>query len=64
MSRPVDMSPPAIEARLRRLSALSRLDLRSAPRVDMTPSGIEARLRECAEMSALCRSLAGGVGRR
>ena len=58
MSRPVDMSPSAIELRLVAVSALSPLDFRPLPRVDMSPAALEARLEAWAELTALCLELA------
>jgi hypothetical protein len=54
----VDMSPAAVEARIRKLSELSPLDDPFRPRVDMSEAAVEARIRELSEMSALCWSLA------
>ena len=64
MSRPADMSPSAIEARLVAASALSPLDFRPLPRVDMSPAAIEARLEVWAELTALCLELAAANPRR
>jgi hypothetical protein len=60
MSRPVDMTPDAIEQRLVTVSSLSSLGFASPPRVDMSPAAIEARLEEWAELTALCLELAAG----
>jgi hypothetical protein len=54
-----DMSPPAIDARLRRASALA--DLRSEHRlhakIDMSPAAIVRRLREVERLRRLCLEL-------
>jgi hypothetical protein len=58
MTRPADMSPSAIEARLVEVSALSPLEFHPLPRVDMSPSAVEARIQEWAELTTLCLELA------
>lgn len=58
MKLPVDMSPEAIDARLRLCSDLSRGRPANTPRVDMSAEAIDRRLRECSDLSALCASLA------
>lgn len=50
---PVDMSPAAVEHRLREASRLSVLRLPYPPRVDMGPAAVEQRLREVAQLYAL-----------
>jgi hypothetical protein len=53
----VDMSPEAVERRLREASRLSVLRLHYPPRVDMSPQEVERRLREVAQLYALERRL-------
>ncbi len=62
MKAPVDMSPQAVEERLREASCLSPLPLAPAPHVDMSPQAVEARLREWAELSRFCLDLARRPG--
>jgi hypothetical protein len=50
---PIDMSPAAIDARLREQSRLSPLTLPHRPSIDMSPEAIEQRLRELAQLRAL-----------
>jgi hypothetical protein len=64
MSRPVDMSPSAIEARIVAVSALSPLGLHPLPRVDMSIHAVEARIAEWAELTALCLELAVSTSNR
>ncbi len=59
----VDMSPDAVDARVRALASLSR----DAPpatytTVDMSPEAVTARLRDWAEISALALELAAAGG--
>lgn len=58
MSRRVDMTPAAIEARLQMTAALSPLGLAPLQRVNMSPVAVELRLETCAELSAFCMELA------
>jgi hypothetical protein len=53
--REVDMSPEAIEARLREVSRLR--DARRLLEVDMSPEAIERRLRKVSELRDLCKKL-------
>ena len=62
MSRPVDMSPSAIEARLAAASTLSPLGFGPLPRVDMSVEAVDARIEEWAELTALCLELAATHG--
>jgi len=55
---PVDMSPEAVERRLREASRLSVLKLPYPPRVDMSSEGVTRRLREVAQLYALAQKLA------
>lgn len=59
-ARELDMSPQAIAARLREVSAMSDLapERRLEGKIDLSPQGITARLRECAELLELCEKLA------
>lgn len=50
---PVDMSPEAIDARLRETARLTDLRPPFPVRVDMSPAGIDARLREVAQLYRL-----------
>jgi hypothetical protein len=52
-----DMSPEAIEQRLREASRLSVSKLPYPPRIDMGPKAIEGRLREVAQLHAFERQL-------
>jgi len=54
---PADMSPEAVERRLREAARLSVLTLPYPPRVDMSPRGVERRLREVAQLYALQQKL-------
>ena len=58
-ARELDMSPQAITARLREVSALSDLapERRLEGKIDMSPPAITARLRECAALLELCEKL-------
>lgn len=52
------MTPEAVTARLREMSARSATEASPMPRgVDMSPAAVTARLRDMAEVSALCRML-------
>lgn len=55
----VDLSPAAVERRLRQASAMSDLDPRTRldAKLDMSPVGIAARLREAAELLDTCLRL-------
>jgi hypothetical protein len=55
-----DLSPAAIEARLRAVSALADLhpDRRLHGKIDYSPEGIRARIVEVGELNALGRRLA------
>lgn len=62
----VDLSPCAIEARLREVSRLAdplHSELRLTTKIDLSAEGITARLREASDLLDLCRALAQ-VGRR
>ena len=61
----VDMSPPAVSARLRLVGSLSdlRLERRLDAKLDMTPSGVAGRLREVSELLLACHALARAGGR-
>jgi hypothetical protein len=57
----VDMSGPAIEARLREASRLAgslRPEARLATKLDMSGAAIAARLQEASALLDLCRKLA------
>ncbi len=56
----IDMSPSAIEDRLKRASALSDLDpeTRMYGKLDMSSAGITARLREASDLYEACLKLA------
>ena len=57
----VDMSPGAIERRLREASRLAgplRPETRLDAKIDLTAAGIAARLREASDLWELCRALA------
>lgn len=55
----VRMTPEAVTARLREMSARSATEVSPMPRgVDMSPAAVTARLREMAEVSELCWRLA------
>lgn len=57
----VDMSAPAIEARLREASRLAgslRPEDRLATKIDLSMRGVSARLKEASDLLDLCRSLA------
>ena len=54
---PVDMSPQAVEQRLREAARISVLKLPYPPRVDMSPAAVERRIREVAQLYALQRKL-------
>lgn len=58
--RELDMSPEAISARLRQISALADLapERRLEGKIDMSPQAITARLREAAALLELCEKLA------
>jgi hypothetical protein len=51
------MSPPALEARLRRASELRAGELGRRPPVDMSPGAVSRRLREVSALHHLCREL-------
>lgn len=55
----VDMSPQAIEARLRQVTALSDLapERRLDAKLDMSPDGLMRRLREVSELLRVSRML-------
>lgn len=53
---PTDMTPDAVDARLRELSRLSA-DAIWPPLVDMSSQAVTSRLLECAEISALAIEL-------
>lgn len=58
----VKMTPEAVAARLRAMSALSANEESPMPRgVDMSPRAVAARLREMSELCELCWRL--GTGR-
>jgi hypothetical protein len=66
MTMKVDMSPAAIDRRLREASRLAgplRPETRLATKIDLSGAGVTARLREASDLAELCRSLAQ-VGRR
>jgi hypothetical protein len=56
----VEMSPAAIDARLRRAAQLAdlRTEQRLACKIDMSPRTIAARLREVERLRRLCLELA------
>lgn len=54
----VDMSPEAIDRRLRLAAELSAGLTPATPRVDMSPEAIDRRLREASELAAACAALA------
>jgi hypothetical protein len=59
----VDISGPAIEARLRKASRLAgslRPEARLDSKLDMSGAVIAARLREASDLLELCRKLARG----
>jgi hypothetical protein len=59
----VDMSRPAIDARLRRVAELSAQDWPDRAYVDMSREAVDGRLREVGEVSALVFLLqAAGAG--
>lgn len=62
--RAVDMSPAAVGARLRRLSALSDLATarRPATKVDMSPAAVTRRLRTQSMLRSACLRFAS-IGR-
>lgn len=53
----IDMSPEAVEARLRETSRLAVLIPPFPPAVDMSPGAMALRLREVAQLWALERKL-------
>lgn len=59
MSAGPDMSPAAIDARLRRVSALADLrpEARLEAKLDMSAEGIDRRLRQVSELRRLCLAL-------
>jgi hypothetical protein len=57
----VSMTPEAVFARLREMSALSMSDESPMPRgVDMSPRAVAARLRELSDLCELCWKLGRG----
>jgi hypothetical protein len=59
----VDLSGPAIEARLRaasRLAGTLRPEARLETKLDMRGQAVAARLREASDLLDLCRKLARG----
>jgi hypothetical protein len=58
-ARELDMSPQAITARLREISAISDLapERRLEGKIDVSPQAITARLREAAALLELCEKL-------
>lgn len=60
MTLPVlDMSPAAIEVRVRRASELSDLrpEARLDAKLDMSPDGIARRIKEASDLNVLCEAL-------
>lgn len=55
----VDMSPAAIEERIRSASSLSclRPETRLDAKLDMSPEGVARRIREASQLRALCLML-------
>ena len=56
-----DMSPAAIDARLREASRLAgslRPEARLETKIDLSSAGVASRLREASELLDLCRRLA------
>jgi hypothetical protein len=57
----VDMSPDAIDARLRKTSELAaplRPETRLTTKIDLSGAGVSARIREASDLLDLCRALA------
>jgi hypothetical protein len=53
----VDMSPRAVERRLREVSRQRREQLERQGPVDMSPEGVEGRLRAVSRLRGLCLRL-------
>ncbi len=56
----VDMSPQAVNTRLREASRLAgslRPETRLDTKIDMSPAAISARLRQASDLLDLCRAL-------
>jgi hypothetical protein len=60
----VDMSPEAVEARLREVSRIAgswRPEARLETKVDMRGPAVTARLKETSDLLDVCRALSPGI---
>jgi hypothetical protein len=62
----IDMSPGAVERRLREASRLAgplKRETRLATKIDLSGPAVAARLKEASDLLALCRTLGERRGR-